>query len=238
MIDDEMLMAFADGELNEIDRARVAEAVAADPTLRASLQRQKRLRARLADYYAPVAEEDVPERLKAMLETNVVALASTRERRSRPLWQTLTALAATLVVGLAIGRTVEWPGGEGPVGVENGTLVAEGSLAKALDDQLASTQTDGAATAIGVTFARADGQLCRTFLRRDLAGIACHEPSGWRLVVATQGSAPGAGEYRQAASGSALVMEAAQELMVGEALDAGAERQARDSGWRRSTAGR
>lgn len=237
MIDDAMLMAFVDGELSEADRDRIKEAVAADPALRSRLEAQQRLRARLAAHYAPVVEEPVPERLKAMLEMNVVDFAAARERRVRPLWQNLTALAATLVLGLAIGRMVEWPGGE-PIGVENGALIAEGSLADALDGQLASTQADDAATAIGVTFARADGHLCRTFMRRDLAGLACREPTGWRLVVATQGSAPSAGEYRQAASGGVLVMEAAQALMAGEPLDADAERQARDSGWRRGPAAR
>lgn len=238
MIDDETLIAFADGELDEIDRARVEQAVAADPSLRARLERQQRLRARLSAHYAPVAQEEVPARLKAMLETNVVGFAAARERRARPVWQTLTALAATLVLGLAVGRAIEWPGGGGPIGVENGTLVAEGSLAEALDSQLASTQADGAATAIGVTFARADGNVCRTFMRRDLAGLACREPSGWRLVVTTAGSGLGPGEYRQAGSGGALVMQAAQELMAGEAFDAAAERQARDSGWRRGPASR
>lgn len=237
MIDDETLIAFADGELNEIDRARVEKAVGADPALRARLEQHQRLRARLAAHYAPVANEEVPDRLKTMLEANVGDLAAARERRARPRWQTFTALAATLVLGLAIGRAIEWPGG-GPVGFENGTLIAEGSLAEALDSQLASTQADGAATSIGVTFARADGNVCRTFLRRDIAGLACHEPDGWRLIVATEGSGPGPGEYRQAGSGSALVMEAAQDLMAGEAFDAAAERQARDSGWRRSPASR
>lgn len=236
MIDDEMLMAFVDGELNAVERPRVEDAVAEDAGLRARLETQQRLRARLAAHYAPVAEEAVPERLKTMLQSNIADFAAAKARRARPLWQPFAALAATLVLGLAIGRAVEWPGG-GPVGVKNGTLIAEGSLAEALDGQLASTQDDGAATAIGVTFVRADGQPCRTFSRRDLAGLACHEPEGWRLVVTTQGTAPGR-EYRQAASGSALVMQAAQELMAGEPFDAEAERRARDSGWRRSPASR
>lgn len=240
MIDDDLLMAFADGELDEINRRRVERAIAEDPELRARLEQQQRLRATLAAHYGPVAEEEVPERFRALLETNVVPFAPVaKARTARPLWQSLTALAATLVIGLAIGRTLLAPPG-GPVGVENGALVAQGPLAEALETQLASTQADGAATSVGVTFARADGNVCRTFTGSDAAGLACREPAGWRLIMVTEGPGrPGAqGGYRQAASGNALVMQAAQELMAGEPFDAAAERQARDSGWRRGGASR
>jgi len=46
------------------------------------------------------------------------------------------------------------------------------------------------------------------------------------------------GEFRQAGSGNPLVLQAAQEIMAGEPLDAAAERRARDSGWRGSSASR
>jgi hypothetical protein len=236
MIDDEMLIAFADGELNAVDRERVEEAFAADPTLRARLETQQRLRERLVAHYAPVEEEEVPERLRAMLDRKVVELAAARERRVRPLWQTFTALAATLVLGLAIGRSVEWPGDAGPVEVQDGTLVAEGPLAQALDAQLASAQAPDAATRIGFSFASADGRLCRTFDSVALAGLACRGDNGWQLMMTAAGSGPRTA-YRQAGS-NPLVLEAANALMAGEAFDAEAERQARDSGWRRSPAAR
>src|SRR5437868_4426971 len=139
MIDDDLLMAYADGELDEISRARVERAVAADPALRARLEQQRKLRATLAAFYGPAAEEEVPERLRAMLETNVADLAAARARRTRParpLWQSFAALAATLVVGLALGRTLLLPAG-GPIGVQDGVMVAQGPLAATLDTQLA-----------------------------------------------------------------------------------------------------
>lgn len=227
-IDDDLLMAFADGELDEVTRARVERAIAEDPALAARLEVQRRLKARLAAHYAPTAEEEVPQRLRAMLENNIVPLPA---RRPRPLWQGALALAATLVLGLLLGRSLTAPG---PIGIEDGTLVAQGALADALETQLASTQADGAATSIGVSFARADGRLCRTFLRREAAGLACREPAGWRLVMVTEGSGHQGGDFRQAASGNALVMQTAQEMMAGEPLDAAAEALARDSGWRRN----
>jgi anti-sigma factor RsiW len=231
MIDDDILMAFADGELDEVSRARVERAVAEDPALRARLAQQRKLRATLAAFYGPTAEEAVPERLRAMLETNVVAFPAAKARQARPIWQSLAALAATLLLGLALGRTLLMPAG-GPVGIENGTMVAQGPLAAALDTQLASAQAPGAATRIGTSFAAADGRLCRTFDGAAMAGVACRGEQGWQLMMTSAGSGGPRGDYRQAGSVNPLVAQAAQELMAGEAFDAAAERRARDSGWR------
>lgn len=225
-IDDDLLMAFADGELDEVTRARVERALAEDPALQAGLDVQRRLRERLAAHYAPVADEEVPDRFRFMLESSVVTLPP---RQKRPIWQAAMALAATLVLGLAIGRTLTMPG---PIGVENGTMVAQGALADALETQLASAQSDGAATRIGVTFRANDGRLCRTFDGSAVSGLACRGEGGWQLMMTAAGSGAGHGGFRQAASASPLVLQAAQEMMAGEPLDAAAERGARDSGWR------
>ncbi|MEA3030649.1 MAG: hypothetical protein QOG13_1974 [Sphingomonadales bacterium] len=233
MIDDDLLMAYADGELDELNRARVERALAEAPELRARLEQQRRLRATLAAHYGPAIEEEVPERLRALLQTNVVAFAATRPARpARPMWQNFAALAATLVLGLAIGRTVLVPG-PGPVGVESGALVARGPLADALETQLASTQGADTATRIGLSFAAADGRLCRTFDTASVSGLACRGEAGWQLMTTAAGAQGPRGDYRQAGSGSPLVAQAAQEMMAGEAFDADAERRARDSGWRR-----
>jgi len=232
MIDDETLIAYADGELDEIGRARVERALAADAALRARLEAQQRLGGTLAAFYRPVAEEDVPERFRSMLETNVVAFPAPRARPRRPFWQDFAALAATLLLGLALGRSLLLPAA-GPIGVENGTMVAQGPLATALDTQLASGQPADAATRIGTSFAAADGKLCRTFDSAALAGVACRGDQGWQLLMTTAGSAGPHGDYRQAGSANPLVAEAAQALMAGEPFDAAAERRARDSGWQR-----
>ena len=174
------------------------------------------------------AEEAVPERFQAMLETNVVNLSPVR--RARPVWQNFAALAATLVLGLALGRTLMVP--DGQIGIEGGTMVARGPLADALDTQLASAQAPDAATRIGTSFAAADGRLCRTFEGAAAAGLACRSEAGWQLMMTAAGSAGARGAFRQAGSGNALVLQAAQEIMAGEPLDAAAERRARDSGWR------
>lgn len=234
-IDDDMLMAFVDGELDAVNRARVERAAAEDPALRARLEQQQRLRGRLAAHYGPAAAAEVPERFRALLETNVVALPAARPRTARPLWQTLTALAATLLLGLVIGRTSLAPSASGPFAVEGGTMVARGELATALDTQLASAQAQDAPTRIGVSFTDTDGRACRTFDSAAAAGVACRGEAGWQVMMTAAGSGRQHSDYRQAGSGNALVQQAAQAMMAGEPYDEAAERLARDSGWRSST---
>lgn len=232
-IDDDMLMAFVDGELDEVSRARVERAVAEDPALGARLAQQQRLRQTLAAHYGPVAEEEVPDRFRAQLETNVVSLPAAMPK-PRPLWQTLTALAATLVLGLALGRTLLAPGASGPFTVEGGAMVARGELASALDTQLASAQAQDAPTRIGVSFTSTDGRACRSFDSQAAAGIACRGDAGWQVMMTAAGTGRQQSDYRQAGSENPRVLQAAQEMMAGEPYDDAAERRARDSGWRSS----
>ena len=56
-IDRETLMAYADGELDELTRRRVEQAITADPALAAQVEADRALRARIAGHYAEVAEQ-------------------------------------------------------------------------------------------------------------------------------------------------------------------------------------
>ena len=166
-----------------------------------------------------------------MLGGDVVDMASERARRARPHWQSFAALAATLVLGLVLGQSLRTPGG--PVAVADGHMVAQGWLGEALDTQLASAPAPDAAARIGISFAATDGRMCRTFDSAALAGLACRGEAGWQLIMTTSGSDAAASGYRQAGSSNALLAQAAQELMAGAALDAEAERRARDARWPR-----
>lgn len=230
-LDPALLMAYLDGELDETERDRVEAALAGDEALRTELEAQRRLRARLASHYESVHEEAIPPRFQAVLGANVVDFAAARERRRPPLWAMAAALAASLVLGLVIGGNL--PGRDGDADVRDGVLVARGELARALDTQLASAQPAEAETRIGVTFARADGGYCRTFRRAEMAGLACREGDDWQLLVTARAGGEARGDYRQAGAQSPLVLQAAQEMMSGEPLDAEAEARARDALWRR-----
>jgi hypothetical protein len=229
-IDEQMLMAFVDGELDEVNRARVERAAVADPALAGAIAEQRHVREWLAGHYAPIADEPVPERLQSMLESKIVPLPPKMRQPYRLGWRELSALAATFVAGVLGAQLVRPAPQQNPVG--GGPLYASAGLARTLDTQLASAQPPGAPIRIGVSFAARDGRLCRTFESGALAGLACRGGDKWEVMTAVRLQGSGTGEYRQAGSVGAPVMQVAQEMMVGPAFDATAERRARDAGWR------
>ena len=224
-IEPEMLMAYADGELDPLNAKRVERAIAGDPALAQEVERHRALRKRVSDSFAPIADERVPDRLAALLKSNVVDLPTPRTRPILSRWRAAAALAACLVLGLTIGISVS----RGPVFSGAGGLYASGSLAAALDDQVGGA--DGAVK-VAVSFRDKQGAYCRVFSSSATDGIACRDVSGWALRRTQQGSTTQHGDYAQAGSPDPDLMAAAQDMMAGEPLDAKAEAAARGAGWR------
>jgi anti-sigma factor RsiW len=226
-IDEAMLIALVDGELDEVNRRRVERAAADDPALAQRLAMHRRLRETLAGHYAPVAEEPVPDRLRALLEESAAVTPIARPARRWGQWMTGGAIAASLLIGLSIGQITG--DASGPIGMKDGVMVAQGPLAAALDGQLASAQQDGPIH-IGLSFARKGGGWCRSF-DGQVAGVACRDGTGWQVQQALPGAGQGTA-YRQASSADARVMATVDALIAGAPLDAAAEKAAREKGWR------
>ncbi len=194
-------------------------------------------RRRMAAAFDEVLHERVPTRLQALLAeparpAEAVDLAARRaQRRGMASWAAWGGMAATLLLGTLIGTRLAPSDGA----LDGGRLVASGAVAQALDRQLASAPEGGAAVAVHLSFKAKDGRWCRSFSTAATAGIACREADGhWALQqLAALPAAPSTG-LRQAASNlPPSVLAAVDELIAGEALDAGQERAARDAGWRR-----
>jgi len=230
-VDSDMLHAYLDGELDGEAARRVEAAIATNALLKGEFEVQRRLRDHLNAHFAPVLDEPVPAPIRAFLEKEVVDLAAARQRLRPRGWLLPAAMAASLVVGVAVGQLLP---ARGEFGTADGALVARGPLAEALDRQLASAQPNDAAIRIGVSFARSDGTLCRTFAGETLSGLACREASDWRMIAIATAAAAAAprGDFRQARSEAPIVLQIAQDMMVGEPLDVAGERRARDAGWR------
>lgn len=227
--DSATVAAFVDGELDDLTAHRVAREVEGDAALAAEVARHRALKAQLAAHYAPVADEPVPERLRALLtpdaaiDTSLGRRRETKRSRFAPVhWG---AIAASLLLGLAVGTKPWMPAAD--VTSAGGALVASGPLARALDTQLASNQPADAAIRIGLSFRDRGGRYCRSFEGRELSGIGCRDDAGWTLERTMRGQ-DGA-DYRQASSGE--LAAAAAAMMDGGPLDAAAERAARGSGW-------
>lgn len=227
-VDDETLMAFADGELSEVERAAVEAALAEDPVLRGKLEAQRLLRARLSAAFDCALTEPLPSRLAAAVqprEADIVSLAHRRaERWSVREWGAMAAsLAAGLLIGFSVMNTQTRI-----IRVADGGLEASGVLAHALDTQLASDEPG--AVRIGLSFAAQGGGYCRTFsvTKNNTSGLACREGDVWSVAMTAQG---GGGVVRMAAAPEA-VMAAVDAMIVGEPLDQAGEERARAQGWR------
>lgn len=225
----ELLMAYADGELDAVTTKRIEAEMARDPEIAAEIAKHRALRDRLGAHFAPVADAPVPDRLTALLARNVVDFPTRRARRSiGSYWKEASALAACLVVGLSLGLTLQR--GAGPVTNKAGALYASGALANALDSQLASAT---GTVRVPVSFRDGTGAYCRVFDAGKTGGIACHDDEGWALRR-TRAGADGnsATEFRQAGSADAALMAEAQEMMADAPLDAAQEKAAMEKGWR------
>ena len=237
---DEILMAYADGELDLVARAEVEAAMARDPEVARAVERHRALAARVRGAYDSVLDEPVPDRLAALVAqpggAPVAELAARREssRISIGRWQlpAWAALAASVVLGLFAGMFVmqERPA---PYEEVDGAFVARGALDAALTSELASLPEDSGVS-IGISFRDHEGDYCRTFhLHREasVSGLACRRAGAWKLEVLAAAPAH-AGELRPAAAMPLAVLHAVDAAIEGEPLDAGAEARARDAGWR------
>lgn len=169
-----------------------------------------------------------PPNIRLDLSWPVAPTAPPRRRWARAV-VAVVALATALGAGLAAGRLL-WarPDASGQIAAgPGGAMMATGPLALALERQLASEQRPSAPVAIGITFAAADGAMCRTFVVRqttETAGLACRARDGWRVRLAVSRNVPGD-------DAPAPVLEAVDQIIRGAPLDATSERAARDAGW-------
>ena len=234
---DEMLMAYVDRELDAATTASIDAAIARDPELAARVERQRKLARAVHAAYEPVLQEPMPKRL--LDAAAGAAPAATARAPRRWTWFEWSAMAASLALGIAIGAVMLGRGSTdsgGNIVAEHGQLFARGLLARALAEQLASTQKPDASVRIGLTFVAKGGEYCRTFAveRSATAGLACSHVGEWRIdVLAPAASSGKAAGYRTAAGElPPAVLRSIEERMQGSSLDATAERAAQQRGWK------
>lgn len=240
---DETLMAYADNELDSETRSAVEAAMAADPEIARRVAKHKALRGQLRAAFDKVLDEPPPQRLvnaarggpAVRRESNVIPLRrKTPPRRAWPQW---VSMAASLIVGILIGQALMRNAGSGPIATHGGQLFASGVLARALTEQLASAPPEESPVHIGVSFKSKSGDYCRAFTLNattTLAGLACRAHNEWQIHALAQDAAvqESSGAYRQAATAMPRsVMQAVDDTIAGEPLDAHAEAAAREKGW-------
>ncbi|WP_339689752.1 anti-sigma factor [uncultured Parasphingorhabdus sp.] len=237
--DEATIMAYVDGECDEVTVNRIEKAMETDPALARRIEQAQSLRNKLSAHYAPVAEEAVPDRLAAMLNASAASNIdssftarkaeqeeSKQRRRSMGIAQ-WGAMAATLALGVVVGQYGMGGGSDAPFAQQDGALVASGPLEDALETQLASAQPDDSDYRIGLTFRAKTGSICRSFTGEAVSGIGCRDGQQWKMVSTLPGG--NESDYRQASSSA--VNAIAAEMMADAPADAEAERKLLESGW-------
>jgi hypothetical protein len=203
--DDEELMAFADGALNEPRFSEIATAIEADPDLARRLEELvvggKAARA----LYGPLADRPVPARLRSAV-TTAIAAAERRARPARVAWQIAAAAVLAAVIAGPLGYLLAGNPAETP-------LVAVGRpLAPALAAEIEALPSGGEGRLDGTivrpiaTFVDASQALCREF-ELDSAvttvAVACRDGAEWRVAIAID-APPAGNDYAPASSLAAL----------------------------------
>jgi anti-sigma factor RsiW len=189
------------------------------------------------------SDQNGPAGAQHPVAATVPASPSLQERLlawARPALSHWGLTAAALLLGLFIGRFLLGashhaalpqlgelaPAQSAVARDQDGTLVAAGALADALENGVAAG--DSTAVRIPLSFRDKSGRLCRSFDTARLAGIACRDRGGWRLRLALETSSGG----RSAASESPFVGQAVDAMIAGNPLDADQEKAAAAAGWR------
>jgi hypothetical protein len=255
-VTDEMLMAYADGELDADTVAAVDRELAANPLLAAKLEKHRALRARLSATFDPILNEAVPERLSAAIRSpaSVTNLTEARASRipkrepsgnSRRWMQIAASVALGVLVGYLAFNTTQRS--EAPqVATENvvgkdGRVVNK-SLMDALTKGTAAIPQDSARAQVGVSYKSKSGEYCRSFsLKGDtsFAGVACNagtQAENWRIQMLMSVDAAGSTSgttYRQATTViPPAVLAVIDRDIEGEPLDAEQEAKAIAVGWK------
>jgi hypothetical protein len=246
-VSDEALMAYADGEADAATRALIEQAMRDDPDVRRRIARHRAMREAMQGAFSAVMDEPVPQRLidaargnAAAAPVNAVDLAGTRasarETQKRLRSRLPLAMAASLLLGVALGY-LGWHGsGVLMQAGASGGLTASAGLAEALSNQLSADRPPGSAAITGLSFRTKAGNYCRTFSLTGNAssGLACREGNSWKIKALAQ--APrmpsDSADFRQAASADVPAIRAAvEESIDGEPLDRAGEIAARRQGW-------
>lgn len=202
-IDDETLMALADGELDRAEAARVSAAIADDPEAQARLHRFTETRARLkalsAASHPATADDDLIARIRAAsVPAQAPAAApvppTVPANRNRAPLAALAAALTAVVVGLG------WWQAGGPAPDLPGAEVA---ALDSLPSGEAVVLADGRDLTMIASYRTAGGVFCREYeTARDTAltvSVACRDGDGWQQqfasdLTAVEGYVPASGD--------------------------------------------
>jgi hypothetical protein len=228
-VPDELIMAYADGQVSPEEKAWLEGILAVDPAVRSRLDVFVATGPGQFSPFDSVLTAPIPDRLIATVrgtrpETRAAAPRQSLMDRFFPNGFGLmpaVGYAAALVVGVGIGSALlTSPATKSPLIVaDREGFVASGDLQVALDTQVSGNKNlvnEGDIRPV-LTVRDGEGRVCRHYeivqRRKGPQGLACRERDGkWRITVLTGGE--GAATARNASQGEPDVLEG----VIGTAL--------------------
>lgn len=221
MLNDDLISAYLDDELDAERRAMVEQHLRGDSGAAARLERM-----RSADSLMREAFPALDDGRDNLLATMILAPnAQPAPRR----WATqAAALAAAALIGLLVGEAIQTNNAEAPYAIS----VQQAALLNTLPSGQ-SARADGDEFEVVLSLTSDDGAVCRQFRMSQSDGrtdvLACQQNGAWRMVAAAP--APAENAYIPAGANSPIDV-AIQGLGAVEALDAEREQQMITQGWR------
>lgn len=235
MVNDEILGAYLDGELDATARGEVERAVAENAGVALRLKRLQQ-----ADSALRQALAAGPAHSDAALAQQILGAPTAAVSAIPPSWKyiarTFAPLAAAAVLGLLVGRLAA------PASFDrdgNASMRVEAALARALD-QAASGQVVtvmGGEAELALSLRTDDGILCRQFKLTSTHGasdaLACREDGDWRLRAQVALDAADTSDFRAASVAAPSAIDVVVEGMGAvTVLDEAEEAAAIEAGWR------
>lgn len=205
-LDQDLLMAYVDGELPRDQAAAIEAALAEDETVRETVRLLRDGAVAAARAFETMIDEPVPDRLIAAARGQTArptAIVHTRRRATRHWALPLAASFAALAVGLAMGYLLRSPGG----GYVPAAAITSDPLSASFEATLQGALDGGAAgqsftyespgvgqgkIELGHAFTTGFGSDCREFRREETrgaarmagTGIACRDrDNSWSVML-------------------------------------------------------
>ncbi len=238
-LNDELLCAYMDGELDADMRSRVERALVDDAGARVRLERMRVADERLkVEIPLPALQPNDPLSARILGDEPMPSVA----RRPSFRWSAaVTALAAGIggvIVGFILSRSQETPGTAVVAFAPSPTLSGASSntlLLATLDSgESGKTMEEGdRSVQVILTFEAQDGRYCRAFRAREAnaaaEGVACRNAAQWQVVA--WGSTVDPNEGFRAAGASELLDDVMDRLGGGAALESAEERALIERHW-------
>lgn len=247
-ISDEKLSAFLDAELPESEMESIRQRISDDETLANRLAELAMVDEQIAQHYAAIDTRPLPEAIANLLASapaatsaDVVTPTPSATIIPFPLWKKVqrglqqhAAVAACTALVLGFGLAQLLPGSQ------NSSLGDWNAIAAVLDTAASGTEqalANDKQIKPRLTFVNEQGHFCRQFRVSDLHSstetIACRVDDKWQpnITVYAQGVARD-DDYQTATNDVALLDQALDNMIQGDAFDEQTESTIIQRGWK------